>query len=228
MCERIVEGLLTSSKAGWLASLWQLDGGKSHITACIIRYNLSMTLTIKDEMKAYISVDVETAGAIPSQFALLSIGACTLGEPRKKFYVELQPDREEFDAGAMNIHRLDAEALRREGLPPAEAMTRFADWLKTTVPEGQRPLFCAFNAPFDWSFVNDYFIRYTGDNPFGHSAIDIKAVFMGVAHQPWKHTSMSYLSERNPDVGPLTHNALQDAIDQAVIFEGILAEIGEV
>lgn len=186
-----------------------------------------MTLTIKDEMKAYISVDVETAGAIPSRYALLSIGACTLGEPRQTFYVELQPDREEFDAGAMSIHGLDAERLRREGLPPAEAMNRFADWLKEAVPDGRRPLFCAFNAPFDWSFVNDYFIRYTGDNPFGHSAIDIKAVYMGMARQPWKHTSMGYLSERNPDMGALTHNALQDAIDQAVIFEGILAEMGE-
>ena len=38
-----------------------------------------MTLTIKDEMKAYISVDVETAGEIPSRYALVAGGACTLG-----------------------------------------------------------------------------------------------------------------------------------------------------
>ncbi|TLN23670.1 3'-5' exonuclease [bacterium] len=180
---------------------------------------------MKDEMQAYISVDVETAGPIPSRYALLSIGACTLGEPRKTFYVELQPDQAEFDAGAMSVHGLDADTLRREGLPPKKAMERFAAWLKKAVPEGQRPLFCAFNAPFDWMFINDYFLRYTGGNPFGHSAIDIKAVYMGAARQPWKLTSGAILHARYIEGRQLSHNALQDAVDQAVIFEHVLAEM---
>lgn len=186
-----------------------------------------MTPSIKEEMKTYISVDVETAGPIPSRHALLSIGACTLGEPRRTFYVELQPDREEFDAQAMSIHGLDADELRRTGLPPEEALARFAAWLKTAVPEGRRPLFCAFNAPFDWSFINDYFHRYTGSNPFGHSAIDIKAVYMGATRRPWKETSGAILHAQYNEGKQISHNALQDAVDQAVLFERILAEMGE-
>ncbi len=184
-----------------------------------------MTANIKDEMSAYISVDVETAGPIPSRYALLSIGACTLGKARKTFYAELQPDQPNSDPQAMAVHGLNLYSLSQTGLPPAEALARFAGWLKKVVPEGRRPLFCAFNAPFDWMFINDYFIRYTGGNPFGHSAIDIKAVYMGAAHAPWKMTSGARLRGLFNDDKTLSHNALQDAVDQAVLFERILAEM---
>ncbi len=39
----------------------------------------------------YITVDIEAAGPNPHDYSLLSIGAATLDEPRKSFYVELQP-----------------------------------------------------------------------------------------------------------------------------------------
>ena len=182
-------------------------------------------MTIKDEMSTYISVDVETAGSIPSCYALLSIGACTLGEPRRTFYVELRPDQPDCDPKAMAVHGLDMQTLSQSGLPPAEALARFSAWLQEVVPAGQQPLFVAFNAPFDWMFINDYYIRYTGNNPFGHSAIDIKAVYMGAARKPWKMTSGKHLHKLYHDDKTLSHNALQDAVDQAVIFERILAEM---
>ena len=42
-------------------------------------------------------------------------------------------------------------------------------------------VFVGFNAPFDWSFVNYYFHRFLGHNPFGFTAVDIKAYYMGAA-----------------------------------------------
>ena len=39
-------------------------------------YNVSMSITAFDE--TYISVDIETAGPNPSQYSLLSIGACSV------------------------------------------------------------------------------------------------------------------------------------------------------
>ena len=42
----------------------------------------------------YISVDVETAGPTPGDYAMISIGACLVDEPQRGFYVELKPDRE--------------------------------------------------------------------------------------------------------------------------------------
>lgn len=184
-----------------------------------------MAESIIKELPAYISVDVETAGPIPDGFALLSIGACTVTHPRQTFYIELQPDRDLFDPQASAIHGLDPAVLTRDGVPPFQAMTLFRDWLLQVVPDGTHPVFVAFNAPFDWMFVNDYFLRYLGTNPFGHSALDIKALYMGVAGRPWSKTSGDELHHLYLEGRKLTHNALEDAIDQAIIFERIIDSI---
>ncbi|MCD6401048.1 MAG: hypothetical protein J7L73_03880, partial [Anaerolineales bacterium] len=57
----------------------------------------------------YISVDVETSGPNPSQYSLLSIGACTIFEPVTTFYVELKPMNERYLESAMMINRLSFE-----------------------------------------------------------------------------------------------------------------------
>ena len=180
--------------------------------------------SLLDDKKSYISVDIESTGSVPGLYALLSIGACTMGEPRQTFYAELQPDKSLNDPQAMAIHRLDLAQLEKTGLPPGEALVKFEAWLKAVLPPGAQPLFVAFNAPFDWAFVNEYFIRYLGQNPFGHSAIDIKAVYMGLSGKPWRETSGDYLHRLYNNAKVLSHNALDDAVDQAVIFEGILTE----
>jgi DNA polymerase III epsilon subunit-like protein len=183
-------------------------------------------VNIKEDIKAYVSVDVETAGPNPSQYSLLSIGACMVCDPKRTFYVELQPVNDNFLPAALHTCGLSLDKLAEDGFTPAEAMARFEVWAKEQVPEAQGPIFVAFNAPFDWMFVNDYFHRYIGQNPFGHTAIDIKAFYMGMAGVPWEKTSMRYLSKRYLDTRKLTHHALQDAVDQAMLFRNMLAEAG--
>jgi DNA polymerase III epsilon subunit-like protein len=172
----------------------------------------------------YISVDIETAGPNPAQYSLLTIGACTLKEPRSTFYVEVQPVNEKMTPEAFAIHRLDLKRLAERGHSPADSMNLFDDWIKKETPEDSRPVFVAFNAPFDWMFVNDYFHRFLGRNPFGHTALDIKAFYMGLTGQPWSHTSMKYIAPRYLNNREITHHALRDAIDQADIFEQMIAE----
>ncbi|UCD99846.1 MAG: 3'-5' exonuclease [Chloroflexota bacterium] len=168
--------------------------------------------------EAYISVDVETAGPIPSQYSLLSIGACTIYTPQKSFYVELQPFNDLMLPDTFEIHGLDFEGLKKTGLPPIEAMALFDAWLKEVVPADRMPVFVAFNAPFDWMFVSEYFLRYLGQNPFGHAALDIKAYYMGITGSTWKETSMKHVSKDYLDGREISHNAEEDALDQAVIF----------
>jgi DNA polymerase III epsilon subunit-like protein len=170
----------------------------------------------------FISVDVETAGPMPGQFAMLSIGACLVNEPSTAFYIELQPDREQFSPEAMAIHGLKLETLRATGTTAMEAMLSFKNWVLGVTPTGYKPIFVALNAPFDWSFVNDYFHRYLGENPFGHSALDIKAYFMGQTGVDWGETSMKHISEHFLEERHLVHSALADAQDQAEIFKKIL------
>ena len=92
------------------------------------------------------------------------------------------------------------------------------------VPTGSKPVFTAFNAVFDWMFVDDYFQRHLGRNPFGTSALDVKAYYMGQAGVTWARTSMRYLSPLYLSGRQLTHNALADARDQAELFRALQAK----
>lgn len=177
-----------------------------------------------ERAEVLISVDVETAGSHVRRFALLSIGACLVDDPDTGFYVELRPDSDEVDPAAMRVHGLDLDVLAAEGLPPAEAMRRFADWVADVVPPGAKPVFTAFNAPFDWMYVAAYFDRYLGENPFGHSALDIKAYAMGARDSGWAETSMRVLSPLYLSGAALAHNALSDARDQAALFRALRDE----
>jgi DNA polymerase III epsilon subunit-like protein len=173
----------------------------------------------------YICVDVETAGPYAGQYSMLSIGACTVNEPRQTFYIELQPINDNASEEALIIHRLSMMRLKERGIEPAEAMGRFESWLIEQTPAGRAPIFIAFNAVFDWMFINYYFLHYLGRNPFGHSALDIKAFYMGMAGVPWEETSMRYISPRFLGARDLTHHALRDALDQAEIFQKMLVEL---
>jgi DNA polymerase III epsilon subunit-like protein len=175
------------------------------------------------ELTSFVSVDVETAGPNPGDYALLSIGACLVAVPETSFYVELQPDRSAQTPEAAAVHGLSMEALAAHARPPAEAMADFAAWLEQAVPPPEKPIFVAFNAPFDWMFVNEYFHRYLGHNPFGHSALDIKSYYMGRYQVRWRESGFRYVAENIPDEKPLSHHALEDARDQARIFCRILA-----
>jgi DNA polymerase III epsilon subunit-like protein len=178
---------------------------------------------MKTPNEVLISVDVETAGPYPGRYSLLSIGACCVTDPTLTFYAELQPLS--FDAlpDALAISGLQLEVLAQRGVPPPEAMLNFAAWVQT-IADGAHPVFVGFNAPFDWMFINDYFHRYLGYNPFGHNALDIKSYFAGRTGAAWSETSLRHVTARYGGDPTLSHNALADAIDQASLMAAMLAE----
>ncbi|MBH1494013.1 3'-5' exonuclease [Stenotrophomonas maltophilia] len=166
----------------------------------------------------FISVDVETSGPVPGEFSLLSIGAVVVDRPELSFYVELMPDSPRYDPEAVAVTGLDLDQLRLTGKQPLDAMRALTNWLASTCGEGQRPVFIGLNAPFDWSFVNYYFHRYCGTNPFGFTALDIKAYFMGALNVRWDQTKSSRMAGiLGPTLSP-SHNALDDAKYQAELF----------
>ena len=180
-----------------------------------------MTEGLLSDLVRMVSVDIESAGPNPADYALLSIGACTLLAPRASFYVELQPDKMKSDAEAMRIHKLDMDELTARGIAPAAALQQMQDWLAETISDARGPLFMGFNASFDWMFLNDYFLHYLGRNPFGHSALDIKSFAIGLNQIAWEETRMVHFNHK-----PLRHNALEDAQDQADIFLDLLRTAG--
>ena len=174
--------------------------------------------------ETYISVDVETAGPIPGDYAMISIGACLVDDPDSGFYAEIKPTTDNVVESSLAVSGLSMEKLAEDGLTPADAMRQFEDWIDLVTPEGNAPIMVAFNAVFDWMFVDSYFHRFLGHNPFGHSALDIKAFYLGFAGGTWAGTSMRVLSPLYLGGQYLTHNALGDARDQASIFRQVKAQ----
>lgn len=173
---------------------------------------------MREMQEVFISVDVETAGPIPGEFSMLTLGACCVDDPSKTFTCSFKPINKNFVPEALEVTGLSMSTLAEEGLAPDAAMRKFAEWVGSLTTEGQVPVFVGLNAPFDWSFVNYYFHRFVGTNPFGFTALDIKALFMGVTGSTWRDTRSSFIARRVHPTRKGDHDALHDALYQAELF----------
>jgi ribonuclease T len=171
----------------------------------------------------YFSLDIEASGPIPGEYSMLSLGACRVDAFEHTFYAELQPISDRFVAAALEVSGFDLHQLSTEGQQPMAAMQSFNKWV-TNQAHGRTPVFVGFNASFDWSFVNWYFYKFVGTNPFGVAALDMKAYYMGLSGCLWDETRSSKLPESlTPDRAQKTrHNALSDALYQAEIFRRMM------
>lgn len=168
-----------------------------------------------NQKECFVSVDVETAGPIPGEYSLLSIGACDIFNPENGFECELRPLNTNCIPEAMAVTGMSLESLSKTGLEPPDAMSRFADWISHLNGD---PVFVGLNAPFDWSFINYYFHRYVGENPFGFTALDIKAFYYGKFGGSWDATKSSAMASRLKPTLSGDHTALADARYQAELF----------
>jgi DNA polymerase III alpha subunit (gram-positive type) len=100
-------------------------------------------------------------------------------------------------------------------------MQNYLHWLKA-LPG--RPVFVAYPAAFDFMFVYWYLIRFTGESPFSHSALDIKTYAMSMLKKLYRSSTKSAMPKRWFDDIPHTHLALDDAIEQGALFCNMLAE----
>lgn len=174
--------------------------------------------------EVYISVDVEASGPVPATYSMLSLGAVVVDDPQDMFYVELRPVNNKSVPEAMKVVGRTLNDFERSGREPGDAMTALRDWLGS-VAKGRKPVFVGFNATFDWAFVNFYFHQYLGENPFGFGGIDIKSYYMGLSGCAWEDTRSSRISLEFKDASrPHTHNALDDAIEQAGFFRRMRAK----
>ena len=178
-----------------------------------------------DKREIFVSVDVETAGPIPGEFSLLSIGACSVFAPEEAFSCQLKPIGDKFEPQALEVTGLSLSTLAQTGDEPCLAMEKFARWLEDLGGDDATIVFVGFNAPFDWSFINYYFHRFLGKNPFGFTALDIKALYMGATSCSWADTRSSRIAQRVSPTLTGTHDALADARYQAEIFRLIRAKL---
>lgn len=179
----------------------------------------------------YFSADVETDGAIPGPFSLLSFGLVYAGRFDGKvfeapdhydqtFYRELRPISPTFEPEALQVNRLDRDRLLKEGCDPVNAMTNVCRWVRQ-IAGSARPVLVAYPLSFDWTFLYWYFVKYSLEgSPFNHSScFDIKTAIAVQNHLPIAQSGRAGLVGLDLDAKrPHTHNALDDAIEQAEIF----------
>lgn len=184
--------------------------------------------------EVFISVDIEADGPVPGEndYSMVSLGACVVDNPEYTFYEEIRPISPKWKPDALAVSGFTREQTLGFA-HPFHVMGSFADWLdhifeqRTFLYGGKwvikpRLVMVGFNAPFDWMFVNWYMHHFVGRNPLGISALDIKALYMGSTRCHWSETSMARLPDGLKPAEGLTHNALDDARDQASIFQNVL------
>lgn len=184
-------------------------------------------------MDVYFSADVETDGPIPGPFSILSFALVYAGNfdgirferPKdygRTFYRELKPISDRFETDALRVNGLDREKLVREGALPERAMTEATRWIRGVAGQGT-PVMVAYPLSFDWTFLYWYFIRYSLEgSPFGHSrCFDIKTAFAVKASVPMTEAGLSNVFPGLRPDRSHTHNALDDAIEQAEIFANV-------
>jgi hypothetical protein len=154
----------------------------------------------------YLSVDIEGCKHVGDDFR--QIGACDVRDRTNTFFVEFYrvPD---WNHPNEIILVSDQE----------EGVRKFAEWCN----KFHRPVFVSFNA-YDWIHIYAAFDRYGIPNPFGQPGrtFEIKAYFGGLMKKDQNETNKRDVTKIFPSIQKHTHNGLEDAIEQAEIFEQML------
>lgn len=179
-------------------------------------------------MEIYVSTDVETDGPIPGPHSMLSLASAA--------YLA---DKTLVSTFAANLHALPGagphpktqawwqanpeawQASRQNPQPPEVALPNYLAWLKA-LPG--KPVFVAYPVGFDFTFVYWYLIHFTGESPFGHSALDMTSYAMAMLKRPYRNSTKRNMPKHWFDALPHTHQALDDAIEQGALFCNMLAE----
>jgi hypothetical protein len=176
----------------------------------------------------YVSTDVETDGPIPGPHSMLSFASAAY-----------TAEKELVGTFTANLNTLEGatghpktmawwakneaawKASRVDPEDPKLALKRYAKWLNK-LPG--KPVFVAYPAGFDFTFVYWYLMHFTGNSPFSFSALDMKSYAMAVMKKNFRETSKRTMPKRWFDDLPHTHVALDDALEQGALFCNMLAE----
>jgi len=176
----------------------------------------------------YVSTDIETDGPIPGEYSILSIASAAF-TPEQGLGSTFTANLETLPGAQAHpetmawwrSHEAAWKSSRQDLQAPEPAMLNYLDWLKCL--PGQ-PVFVGFPAAFDFMFVQWYLLRFTGEPPFGHAALDIKTYAMASLNVPYGDTHKRNLPARWFGAHPHTHRAMDDAIEQGSLVMNMLAE----
>ena len=194
----------------------------------------------------WIMVDVEADGPCPGLYSMVSLGAvvveprcvecfdtqrvsdhtdmedcdCKLRpvepDPRRTFYGQFKPIGDDWIAEALKVSgHTRSEVMKFPD--PRQTMVAFDKWLSKVSHGRERPRFVSDNNGFDWQFVNYYFYRFYGSNPFGFSSTNLGSLYKGLVKDMRKN--FKHLRKTKH-----THHPVDDAKGNAEAMIAMRAE----
>lgn len=175
-----------------------------------------------DKSKALVAMtDLETSGDIFGVHEILEIGL-VLFDPNTFEIVDsynrkVKPERIENAKQAALDYNGYSEETWQDGVSLQEAMREYAE-------RAGQGIFCAYNATFDWGFINDAFLKSGIDNPMStfenHDRLDLLSIAWerGLKNEKsWSLKTACKLFGIEPEPEP--HNALNGAMTAYKLFK---------
>jgi hypothetical protein len=166
---------------------------------------------------SYVMVDIESDGPAPGLYSMVSFGAVIVAPGLEHtFYGQVRPISEVWlpEALAISGHT----RTEHDGFDdPRDVMAKFGEWVLARA--GKRPIFISDNNGFDWSFINYYFHRFAGSNPFGHSSQNLGSLYKGVVKD-------AFANFKHLRATAHTHHPVDDARGNAEALLRIKQELG--
>jgi len=175
----------------------------------------------------YISTDIEADGPIPGPYSMLSFGSAAFKRDKTligTFTANLKPLPGAIqDPDTMKWWTTQPKAweeCQKNTQDPESAMKEYVAWLKR-IPG--KPVFVGYPVTFDFMFVYWYIIKFAGESPFSFSAVDIKTYAMSMLKIDFNKIRKKIMPKNWFDSTRKSHVALDDAIDQGLLFCNMLS-----
>lgn len=154
-------------------------------------------------MSQNVSVDVESDGPCPGMHSMTCFGAVIVENGlQRTFYGQLKPISDIWVPEALAVGGFTREETMK--FPdPYDTMFNFETWLNKNM-DGRRPIFWSDNNGYDFAFINYYFWKFLGRNPFGWSSSNIGSFYKG--QQQDLYSSFRHLRDTKH-----THHPVDDA-----------------
>lgn len=181
-------------------------------------------------MEVYFSSDIESDGPIPGEFSMLSFASAAFDSTGKLLgtfsrNLELLPGAKQ-NPDTMDFWRKNQAAYdetRKDVVSPEVAMKDYVAWIATF---HGKPVFVGFPVAFDFMFVYWYLLKFYGSSPFSHSALDIKTMAMVALKGEFRNSTKRNMPRQwFAGCGKHTHVAVDDAIEQGILFFNIKREL---
>jgi hypothetical protein len=177
----------------------------------------------------YVSTDVEADGPIPGPHSMLSFASAAYTAD-KELIATFSANLETLPGAAPHpvqeawwkTQPQAWAACRTDLQAPEKALLDYVKWVEA-LPG--KPVFVAFPAGFDFTYMFWYMMRFAERCPFSWSALDIKTLAFAITGMPYRKCIKPRFPKHWFDPHPHTHIALDDAIEQGALFCNMLAEL---